>query len=141
MSSQIIQTASLEEIDTRIARVFRREDDIVCVHTKDNVAINLVGSKESYNAVKSLANGGKVYLLSLSGSGATLTDKARDFWVAKKKNNPVVAEAVVAKSLAHKLMVNFAIKFLKSGRQMKMFTNEADAVKWLKQMEIDYNKS
>jgi len=51
--------------------------------------------------------------------------------VAKRKDNPVIAEAIVAKSLAHKIMVNFLIRFLDAGREIKLFTKEEDAVKWL----------
>jgi len=137
MAVTTTQTIDSEGIDTRIALVYRRDDGIICAQTKDNVEITLVGSKECYEAVKSLANGEKSHLLSLTGSGATITDKARDFWVAKKKGNPVIAEAVVAKSLAHKLIVNFLVKFFNPGRPMKVFTNEPEAVKWLQKNVVE----
>jgi len=122
-----------EEIDIRIAKIYRRPDGIICVQTKKDVFIDIEDSRESFEAIKALANGDKVPVLSLPGSGAAISDEVRKDWIVKRKNSPVLAEAVVAKSLAHKIVVNFIVNFYDAGRPMKMFTEEEDAVKWLKQ--------
>ena len=132
--------AASNEIEIRIARIYRREDGIICVEAKDDIHINLQDSKESYAAVESLAGGKKVPVLSLTGSGGTITDEVRDDWISKKKGSVVLAEAVVASSLAHKLIVNFMVNFFDVGRPMKMFTDKAKAIRWLqRRMERENN--
>ncbi|PCH97191.1 MAG: hypothetical protein COB85_02920, partial [Bacteroidetes bacterium] len=88
-------------------------------------------AKESYEVVKTLADGKRALLLSLTGVGGTIHDEARDYWVSRKENNPIIAEAIVAKSLVHRIVVNFAIKFYNAGRAIKMFNAESDAINWL----------
>lgn len=136
MNQTATAIADADEVDIKIARIFRRNDGILCVQTKDNVVITVEDSKESYEVVKKMVGGKNSLLLSLTGEGATLEDKARDYWVAKRKDNPIIAEAVVAKSLAHKIIVNFVIKFFDAGRVIKMFTKESDAVGWLRSFKI-----
>ncbi|HHZ65286.1 MAG TPA: hypothetical protein EYN51_07290 [Flavobacteriales bacterium] len=131
MNSTGPPTADSEEVNIRIARIYRRVDGILCVHTKEDVEVTLEDSIQSYEAVVKMAAGKKALLLEFSGKGGIIQDKARDYWVAKRKDNPVIAEAIVAKSLAHKIMVNFLIRFLDAGREIKLFTKEEDAVKWL----------
>lgn len=121
-----------KEIDVRIARIYRRDDGIVCVQAKNNVDINIEDSRESYEAVLKIANGVKIPILSLTGSGGTISTEVQKDWISKRKENIVLVEAVVAKSLAHKLIVNFIVNFYDVGRPMKLFTDKAKAVRWLK---------
>lgn len=92
-----------EEIDIRITRIFKREDGIICVEAKDNVDITLKDSFENSSVVQTLSNQKKVPVLSHRISGA-ITDEVHDDWFLKKKADLRLAEAVVAKSLAHKLI-------------------------------------
>lgn len=128
----ITSTFASEDIDIRIARIYRRDDGIVCVQAKNNVDITIEDSRESYEAVKTIAKGVRIPILSLTGSGGTITDEVQKDWVSKRKEDIVLAEAIVAKSLPHKLIVNFIVNFYDVGRPMKMFTDQDKAVRWLK---------
>ena len=140
MEANTPHTKASEIIDIRIAKIFKREDGIICVQAKDDVDITLTDSKESYAAVVALAKGEMVAVLSLTGSGNSITEEVQKDWTAKRDNNIVFAEAVVAKSLAHKLIVNFLVNFYDLGRPMKMFTDEARAVQWLRRKIERENK-
>ena len=67
-----------------------------------------------------------------SGSGGTISTEVRNFSASAEAGGPTLAEAVIANSLAHKLVVNILIKFANIGRPMKLFINEEGAVAWLK---------
>lgn len=121
-----------EEIEIRIAKIHRRADGIICVRAKDDIEVSIDDSRESFATVKSLANGRKVLVLSLTGTGGTISNEVQKEWISKRKGKVVLAEAIVAKSLAHKLIVNFMVNFYDLGRPMKMFTDETKAVMWLK---------
>jgi len=134
----IARSKVVEWIKGRTADVCLRDDDIICVCVKDNVDINLSDSKETFEAVKKLADGEKKPVLVFTGSGGTITNEVRSFSASVKAGEPTLAEAVVAKSLAHKLVVNFLIRFANMGRPMKLFIREDEAVEWLNKMREKY---
>jgi len=134
----IITGEPIESIEVRTAKICLRGDGIIAVHVKDNVDIVLEDSRETFEVVKRLAAGEKKAVLVFTGSGGTITNEVRKFSASKEASEPTLAEAIVAHSLAHKLMVNFLIKFANMGRPMKLFTNEREAVLWLNEMSGKY---
>ncbi|MBL4752676.1 MAG: hypothetical protein JKY52_03610 [Flavobacteriales bacterium] len=133
----ILTSEIAESIALRTASIYLRDDDIVCIRLKDNADIVLKDSKEMCATVKSLSGGEKKPVLVLTGSGGTITDEVRKFSASKEAADASLAEAIVAKSLAHKLAANFLIKFIDMGRPMKLFTNEEEAVLWLNKMRFE----
>ncbi len=55
MNSTGPPTADSEEVNIRIARIYRRVDGILCVHTKEVVEVTLEDSIQSYEAVVKMA--------------------------------------------------------------------------------------
>ena len=141
MNLQSDSSKKIEQFDLQAATASLREDGIICVQIKDDMHIEIKQSMEMFEVVKKFAGGKKRPVLVLTGSGGTISNEVREFSSSQEANEPTLAEAIVAKGLAHKLIVNFLLKFHKSGRPMKMFTNEPDAVKWLMKMESEYCKS
>lgn len=131
MEDSSAESAIIDEVDLSTAWVGIRRDGIIRVKVKDDVHIAMEQSRETFEAVKEYANGRKSLVLVLSGNGGTLAKEARDFSITKEASEPTLAEAVVAKGLAHKIIVNFLIRITDVGRPMKMFTKESDAVSWL----------
>ena len=132
------QTASLtaestiiDEVELSTAWVGIREDGIIRVKVRNDVHVGIEQSRETFEAVKAYAKGKKSLVLVLSGNGGTLAKEARDFAITKEASEPTRAEAVVAKGLAHKIIVNFLIRITDVGRPIKMFTKELDAISWL----------
>jgi len=99
-----------EVIDLNTAKVFIRTDHIICVEIKDDADIQLADAMEHFEALRLLADGKKYPVLVRTGQGGTIDNKVKDFYKSAKANEPTLAEAVIAKSLAHKLIVNFLIK-------------------------------
>ncbi|MBL4657206.1 MAG: hypothetical protein JKX73_04340 [Flavobacteriales bacterium] len=123
---------TLKVIDTRTATIQKRADGIVCVRTKNDVNVTTEDSIRTHDVIRSLANGGKVPLLVIAGSGGTMDDEVKERWLDRKKDRPVMAEAIVTGTLAHNILVNFSISFYRLDRPMKMFMDEVRAVIWLK---------
>ena len=123
---------TLEVIDTRTATIQKRADGIVCVRTKNDVNVTTEDSIRTHDVIRSLANGGKVPLLVIAGSGGTMDDEVKERWLDRKKDRPVMAEAIVTGILAHNILVNFSISFYKLDRPLKMFMDEVRAVRWLR---------
>lgn len=130
-----------DTIEVRTADICLREDDIICVCVKDDVDIDITDSKETFEAVKSFAVGGKKPVLVFTGKGGTITNEVKRFSASQAAGEPTIAEAVIARSLAHKLVVNFLIKFANMGRPMKLFSNEREAVAWLKEERTKYYRT
>ena len=135
MIIELDQVIILEEIQLETAVVFLRSDGIVLVRVRDYADVDIQDSLETFEAVKRLGKGVKIPVLVFTGEGGTVTDESRRFSASNKAGEPTLAEAIVVKNLAHKLIVNFLIKFHMPGRPMKMFTKEAEAIKWLKSFQ------
>lgn len=131
MNSSLTEESDLKIFDLNTAKIFLRQDGIICIHIKDDVDIQLADAMEHFESLRYLAGGKKYPVLVLTGNGGTVDNQVKDFYRSKKANEPTLAEAVLAKSLAHKLIVNFLIKFNKPDRPIRMFTDEEEAVEWL----------
>jgi hypothetical protein len=129
---------SPEVTELRTASLHLREDDIICVRVKDNVDIEIADARETFAEVKRLAAGEKKPVLVFTGSGGTISSEVRKFSTSSESGEPTLAEAVIADSLSHKLVVNILIRFANIGRPMKLFINEPDAVAWLNEERVKY---
>jgi len=104
------------------------------------VDILLADATEQHEAVRYLAGGSKCPVLILTGNGGTIDNEGQDFYRSERVGEPALAEAIIAKSLAHKLIINFLIKFDRPGRPIRMFIKEGEAVDWLNEEQTKYNQ-
>jgi hypothetical protein len=103
--------------------------------------INVLGNEEiSVEDVKSIASscqkigGGKAYPLLIKVDKYTLPSAEARKFIAQADSNPYAkAEAYVISDLPQKIVGNFFLKFDKPARPTKIFTNEEEAMEWLKQ--------
>ncbi|HSY76769.1 MAG TPA: hypothetical protein VK890_07930, partial [Bacteroidia bacterium] len=65
----------------------------------------------------------------------TITDDALEFVVDEIMGGHGIATAVLAKTIGVYLMADYAIKIKKIKSPLKVFTDEADALKWLAKQE------
>jgi hypothetical protein len=56
----------------------------------------------------------------------------RDYWATKEACPYSKADAFIINSVAMKLIANFYLKINKPERPTRMFTNEKEAIRWLK---------
>lgn len=74
---------------------------------------------------------GSGLVLMVADSTTQFTNDARDFSASKEGLRFSMAEALVVKNLAQKLVVNFYLKFNKPSVPSKAFNTEEEAIKWL----------
>ena len=108
------------------------DDGILYVQVTNEVNESVERSKELVETIGKMVNYKKVPMLSKFDEFALPPKENRDFW-AKKESCPYTsAEAFITNSTAMMIVANFYLRVNKPQRKTKMFTNVADARKWLK---------
>jgi hypothetical protein len=127
----------IEKIEVKVANVYFHADGIVEICVKDKIEVELDGSKELFHILKKKVEetGMKQLVLVTGGNESTVTRETREFSATDEASSVTLAEAVVVRTLAHRLIINFLLRFYKPKRLLRMFTNEKDAVKWLHSVE------
>lgn len=133
--NSIIQDTKVKIIATEICEPFTlrlRSDGILHSHTSSSLEFNVESLKRLNQVMGRMLNYHKTPLLITLDEFAIPPVETREFW-AKKESCPYAsADAYVATNFGHKFIGNFYLKFNKPGRPTKIFSNEADAIKWLK---------
>lgn len=112
-------------------RILRYDNEILAYYVKDTGDIN----KDSIHAVLEVFNklsqeGMFALLVDLRGLKA-ITKEARDYMTTALKGR-LYANALVADDGVSKMMGNLILRFNKSDHPRRLFTAEAEAMKWLK---------
>lgn len=121
----------VQKFDTDVSHIELRSDGIVKITMKDNVEVDITQSRKIFDIVCSFATKKELLVLVIGGKGASITKEAREFAGSDEASSITIAEAVVTDSLSQKLIVNFLLHFYKPKRELKLFTNEHDALVWL----------
>lgn len=143
MSANTTQSACFKEV-TALSKVtiYRNGDNILKMELKTGAHIEMHDSREMFEVLKSNANGKKsMFVLVVVPEDCTYDPEVRDIHSSDESSAYTCAEAVVVRSLAHKLLVNFTLKFYKPKRAMKMFNNEQEALVWLLSQKAKHEMS
>ena len=132
MSNYIV----IKKTETATAYISLCDDGIVRVSLKKNVEIGLNEEKENYETFNVLVQE-KYYsfLYTTENSSTVYTSEGLEY--AKKHSNttfPKLCTAVVAKSLAQKIIANFYTSLLNRTIPHKTFTNYNEAEAWCLKM-------
>jgi len=108
-------------------------NSIIHIKLKDNIQIELEDSKMQFELLKSKYDGtNKNLILVEIGNDCSISKEAREFGEKPESNEMTQAIAVVVKSLAHRIIINFIIKFTRNQTmKMKMFDDKQKAINWL----------
>lgn len=79
-------------------------------------------------------------ILAMGKSFSNLDSEAREFLSSDMVLKHCSALAIIAQSLGEKMAANFFIKFSKPLKPTKFFSNEQEALEWLKQFETKAKK-
>lgn len=123
---------TLDKIKTAIGNISFQEEGILRYEidgvdeiTKDNLI-------EYFEAIKNLGNGKSFCNLVLLKKFVSVGSEARKVAASEENNRYTIADAFVTDSVALKLVGNFYIRYDKPVRPTKLFTNEEDALRWLR---------
>lgn len=131
----LVSDTEVKIIATEVCEAFTiklRSDGILHSHTSDNTEFN-VESLKKFNVVMGKMLGyKKAPLLITFDEFAIPPIETRKFWSKKEACPYASADAYLATTFGHKFIGNFYLKFDKPGRPTKIFSNQAEAVAWLK---------
>lgn len=99
----------------------------------DDIEIEADDVIENHRVAMQLTGGKKFLSLVISAPYSSITKEGRKEATLKGKYQQAIAQAIVTKSLANKIMGNFLVKFYRAPCPMKLFDNEEQAIKWLKE--------
>lgn len=111
------------------------EDGIARSVVKPNAEISLDDAIANSKAVNDLFVDAKFPLLIDSTKIKSMSREARKYLAVNDRSTHITAFAVLANSFLSMIIVNFFFKFNKTGVPARMFTNEENAIKWLKKYE------
>lgn len=133
MTLDAVKYSVLESYSDRASTVEFWDNDIVFIKLKDNIQIELEDSKKQYYFLKSKYDGiNKHVILVEPGNDTSISKEAREFATKPESNAMTQATAVIVKSLAHRIIINFIINFThQQTMKMKMFDNKQKAIDWL----------
>lgn len=108
-----IDTSTYSVIETYIDEasiVELWDNDIIHIKLKDNIQIELADCKKQYLFLKSKFDGiNKHIVLVEPGLDTNISKEAREFSSRPDSNEMTAATAVIVKSLAHRIIINFII--------------------------------
>lgn len=121
----------------RIATIEFRSDGITIIRLDDNAEVKLQDSLAQHRLLKENYDGIKKYrLLIKPGKYSSITQEAREFASTPDANHMTLGTAVIIRSLAQRIVINFMINFIqKQNMKMRMFESEEKALEWLKELK------
>lgn len=122
----------------RISRIEIWDNGIVFIRIDDNSEVSFQDSKDQQSFLKAKHDGLNKHLVLVEpGRYTSISKEAREFSTLPESNNMIVASAVIVKSIAHRIIINFIINFIRQqNMKMRMFDNKEKAIEWL----LSFNK-
>ena len=123
----------IESRQDRIAQIEFWDNGIIFIKLEDNVQVEYEDSKNQHRFLEKKYDGiNKHIILVETGIDTTLSKEAREFSTRPETNEMTKATAVIVKSLAHRIIINFIINFThQQAMKMRMFDNKQKAIDWL----------
>jgi hypothetical protein len=117
-------------IYTRTAKLYF-EGNTLFTEMFDNVEIDINDARENYEASVKLTNEKKYLSLVIAAPFVSITKEAREEVNKALMYKNTIAQAIIVKSMANRLMGNFLVKLYKPHCPLKLFSNKEDAIAWL----------
>ncbi len=109
------------------------ESNIVLIELTQGEDLSLDETLEIFNWVRDKVGNQKHYLIVEAGFGSTADPSVRDWLSSEERLDAIGADAFVVNSIAHKIVVNFYLKYNKPQHPTKAFTTVDDARVWIKE--------
>ncbi len=127
---------NIKEIDSKEASIVLKSNGIVYVLFKDDCVLDIDLQFRLLDSYNEITSGKLMPFIFLAAENVMITKEARDNATSLESISPIGASAVIVNNLAYKLIANFYIRFNKPKRPFKSFSNEKEAVTWLKSFKM-----
>lgn len=127
MSNHIV----IKKLETSTSHISLCDDGIIRVSFKKKVEIDIIQTKENHEAYNRLVENKKYAFLFWAEDGDVVyTNEASKYSKSNEDAYPKICIAVLVKTLGHRLIANFYLKFNKSKVPFMVFNNLKDAEVW-----------
>lgn len=126
----------IKEIITPEAAIQMRADGIVHVLYSKNVTLDVELQMKMFHLYKELTSNVKHPFVFSAMEGVVVTKEARDNAILIEDEAPVSAVAIIADTLAYRLIANFYLKVNKPKSPYKVFKKMDEALAWLQQFKV-----
>jgi hypothetical protein len=123
-----------ERFRTRTSTHFLGDDGIVRTILDDGAEETLADAKASIEAIRQVSNGTKCPLLVDLRKVKSLDRGARVYYSGPESVASSVGTAILIGSPISRMLGNFFLGFNKPAVQIRLFTSEAEAIQWLKEL-------
>jgi hypothetical protein len=106
------------------------EDGILRIRINEGAIIRLSQAKLQVETIKRLCGAGKIAVLIDASAAHTVTKDAQEYSANNVGNR--IATAVLNSNPISKIGLNFYLKIFRPSTPYRLFSNEENAVKWLK---------
>jgi predicted MPP superfamily phosphohydrolase len=120
----------LDKIELAHSKLILRNDQIVEIHLEDNFYFTLKESLEINEALIKITKSVPHKIIVIAGDLSLSDSDSRNFASTKKATDPILAMALLTKSLPQKLIANFIVSFQKPLVPTRAFSKIEDAEKW-----------
>ncbi len=133
MTLDAVKYNVIESVEDRASTIEFWDNEIIFIKLKDNIQVELEDAQKQYLFLKAKYNNiNKHIILVETGLDTSISKEAREFASKPESNEMTAATAVIVKSLAHRLIINFIIKLThQQTMKMKMFDDKQKAINWL----------
>lgn len=121
----------VKEIHNPLFVLVLRSDGIVELRTTDDAYFTIVEARQYLDALREITGGVPRPILKVPGKHANIDNETRIIMASAEGLQYSLVEAVVIRSLAQRIIGNFYIKFDRPVKPVRLFTNKAEAEKWL----------
>ncbi len=132
-SVRIIRSVELEQI-----KFVWRSDNILHYATKENSFITMKDVDAVMEIVKTWGEENKYLHLYESGINSSVDTDVREWGSSSSQNQHTVADAILVKNMAQRLVGNFYVQFNRPVKPTRLFSSRADAIQWLLQQGGEY---
>ena len=120
----------IESVEDRVSNIDFWDNGIIFIKLKNNIQIELEDANKQFLYLKGKYDGVHKHIILVEpGLDTSISKEAREFSTNPQSNEMTAATAVIVKSLAHKILINFIKKFThKQTKKMKMFDDKQKAI-------------
>lgn len=126
--------AILEEFKNETFHLFLRSDGIVQMDTHDDAFFTIKEANEFLEALAKITKSVPHLIIKNPGKHASVDTESRKFMATEEALQYSIAEAVIIKNVAQRMIGNFYVKFDKPQKPIHLFGTVEDAVVWLKSL-------
>jgi hypothetical protein len=119
-------------VELKHTTIIKRNDGIVEVHCGHDFYYNLKELKEIISGFEKILGPKRYPILYVAGDYTSISREAREFGASEEGTRCSLAEAVVIKSLAQKLLADLYLKLNKPVVPTRFFNSKKEAEIWLK---------